>query len=225
METLQELQTEIDQLKTQNKDLLGKYDTARRDANVYSGMVHRFIRGLRNVAVGRQRSPIKKGCYPFIPLPSRELLEVLYELYQNGFLTFPHRRKSGERGRFLDAGAGIGNQVLLAQSSNFFYSSHGVEYDPRLVEVGNKLHDPGTIMHGDILTFDKYADYDVIYYYVPMNDREMQRAFEERLEDKMTVGSLVLAFGKNSYRINKDSRFLQIKMKCESERVFKKIAA
>lgn len=221
------LKAEINKLKDEKQALLKERDRINRTANVYGSMVYKFIRGMRNVATNRRENSLKSGCYPFIPLSSGELLILLNKLHQKNHLHFPHKTKTNYRGRFLDAGAGIGNQVLLADSTNYFFSSHGVEYDPRLVEVGNKLHDPGTIIHGDITTFANYADYDVVYYYVPMNNREWQMTFEEKLEDDLTVGSLIIAFGKNSPRIMKDPRFEKIDTedRHQSARVFKKVAA
>lgn len=162
-----------------------------------------------------------KGSFHFIPYSPQPFLQGLLQLNEKGFFRGPKKK-------FLDAGCGIGNQVLLARSTYIFSECCGIEINRSLVKKGQKLlADKTAIRQADILTYRSYHKFDVIYFWVPIIDYRLQQQFEERLEDKMKVGALLLAMGKRSHRIVKDKRFIQIRLNSSffPFTVFKKIKA
>lgn len=102
-------------------------------------------------------------------------------------------------GRFLDVGSGLGEKVFLAYALGRFSECHGLEYDPRTVAVAEFLlasiapRDPYPIqmLHGDALSFDRYADYDVIYTYRPFHDPNRMESLVRRIALQMKVGAVL----------------------------------
>jgi SAM-dependent methyltransferase len=98
---------------------------------------------------------------------------------------------------FLDAGCGIGNIVALASAVGF--KSHGIELNREYLKIARKL--TACIQYkpyfecANIITFDRYHMYDLIYYYVPIQDHILQAAFETHLIRKMSVGAFMLPSG------------------------------
>ncbi|MCI0556691.1 MAG: class I SAM-dependent methyltransferase, partial [Anaerolineae bacterium] len=80
--------------------------------------------------------------------------------------TYPQFHDTGLK--FLDAGCGIGMSVRLAQYH--YFEAHGLELDrtciTRAKRVFGKDH-ASRLIHGNILRFDRYGDYDAIYFWVP----------------------------------------------------------
>ena len=93
---------------------------------------------------------------------------------------------------FLDAGCGIGNIMLIARVAGFEVA--GIEYDPELAKVAKRL----TCSHvhvGDIAEYSQYKKYDVIYYYVPITNRDKMMRFCNRLGKRMRIGAYVIPLG------------------------------
>jgi len=128
--------------------------------------------------------------------------------------------------RFLDAGCGPGNIMLLAQQLNVSgdYSHraqfHGIELEKEGAQLGrlltgsqalktveDKFNSLMYIHNTDILTFKHYKKFGIIYYYCPIKCKPLQILFEERLEDQVNVGTIILPNLKQGTNIHHDSRF------------------
>lgn len=163
--------------------------------------------------------------YHFIPLHDRE---VFHRLYSTRML-IKELRKAGEWPndyvRFIDAGCGPGNIMLLAQDVRMGNKAwlleyvHGIELDKKGAEIARLFtasdapakrapyRNDHVVYNGDILTFKYYKHYNVVYYYCPIKFLPLQVLFEERLEDEVMPGTLILANLKQSRVIGKDPRF------------------
>ena len=97
--------------------------------------------------------------------------------------------------RFVDVGCGAGSKLVAA--AQIFDRVEGIELDPRSVEVARGLLGamPQTnwaLHHADALAFDGYAEFDVIYFYEPIHDRQTQIALETKICDMVPDGTLLL---------------------------------
>jgi SAM-dependent methyltransferase len=98
--------------------------------------------------------------------------------------------------RFLDVGCGGGMMVLLA--SGLFSCADGFDLDPAYVAAANaaftrmrsaRCH----AFEANALTFDRYADYDVIYFYQPIWDSDLLREMENRIIASARPGTVIAA--------------------------------
>lgn len=142
-----------------------------------------------------------QGFYHFIPLDShacQNLQEVFHYLAKL-------KNNPNESPRFIDVGSGMGNIMLLA--TPFFSRINGIELAKAYVNKSNTFfkslacytntawqHGLKTI-HANILTFRKYHEYDVLYYYVPIIQEDVMTKAAERIADKMKVGAHIIPYG------------------------------
>lgn len=161
----------------------------------------------------------KEGSYPFIPMdPHRVIQEfvLLREQLKSIKNWSGHKVK---KSKFLDAGCGVGNVMLIAKAANLCKQVHGIEYFDETYERARLLlglvdHEKfNTFIHkDDILKFENYNRFDVIYYYCPFSDHRLEAMFEERVEDSMKIGAILLPHLKRSTAIQDDSRFERLKI-------------
>ncbi len=158
------------------------------------------------------------GHYPFIPTyKPATLLQCLCEVRD-------YIRK--KRGRdphnpslsFLDCGCGIGNIMLLARSIDGYGTVAGIEYDNATHRVAQELLPYNEdITRGDLINFNGYGNFDVIYYYEPISCQEKSKIFYKKLISGMKVGAVIIPNG-NSYLFREDpmKRFKQLSIDCRT---------
>jgi len=165
---------------------------------------------------GKSTSPL----YHFIPLG---LDDGLHQLHCVKEYIKENRKGRDEPYRFLDAGCGPGNIIMQAQKYDVLERPshyHGIELDKKGASLARiLLRAPITkrpwssscnIWNTDIVTFKYYKKYDVIYYYCPISHSPLQSLFEEILEDKVKVGTIIMPNLKQNWEFRKDKRFKQI---------------
>jgi len=145
-----------------------------------------------------RRRCYREGHYHFIASHSIGHLSRAFILAHNELRKdFPCRAL-----KFLDAGCGVGNIMLLAKSVHFNngFDVYGIEFDPEIAEVAKKLtrHVNGRIHVGDISTYTKYHQYDLIFYYVPICNMEKMHKFANTLAKQMKLGAYVICTGSSS---------------------------
>lgn len=138
-------------------------------------------------------SRYKMGHFRFIPrgvhcatrmvLNARNYLEIQH----------PSRRHF----TFLDCGAGVGNIMLLAKFAGL--DAYGIEYDKRTLNRGHKVlkqfrfPDPKKkLFQGDLLEYDSFHKYDILYGYRPLSDIEKETQFEKKLMLGMKKGAIMV---------------------------------
>ena len=131
-----------------------------------------------------QYNVARQGDYfPFIP--SSDAAWVIDRL------TRVQMHQDGMKLKLIDCGCGIGNVMLLAKSIGYYV--YGIEYDLESSKIAESLTD-SKVVCGDILTFDGYADFDVIYYYTPIRDVDKMRKFLEKIINDMKVGGIIVSY-------------------------------
>lgn len=169
----------------------------------------------------RAKMKTPKDRYPFIPLSTEEALHQLL-----GAIDHLRKREDNKyytKYSFLDAGCGFGNIMMMAAEVGF--KPYGLEIDERLITHAKRVnYHWRNIRHKDILKYTRYGQFDVIYYYCPFCNGKLQQKFEERVEDQMKVGAILMPNLKVSNRIEKDKRFKLIQMKGRGLRFFKKVS-
>ena len=130
-----------------------------------------------------------------------------------------------QRPRFLECGAGFGFVTEMARELGF--AATGVEIDPRYVAWARRLFPLARVVEDDLLTFDDWAGWDVIYYYAPFHDEhpDVARAFEEKVEDRLKPGGIVIANHKVSERWRTDPRFEVLRSEADIAFVLRKRSA
>lgn len=136
----------------------------------------------------------KLGAFGFVPC--REITEFI-KVFK---ATFDYLTKKVNKDlSFLDAGCGVGNMMLLAHSVGFI-KTNGIEIDEKTARIARKLlkcamHEYDyKVIRADLTRYDKYKDYDVIYYFQPMHDGSILK-FLHLLGKNMKVGAVVIANG------------------------------
>lgn len=180
------------------------------------------------------RTPTRNGSFPFIPSNTSLVFEdfmmlsnVLFcdksDLTSSNELqareAWDCRNNCNDGIKFLDAGCGIGNIMLIAKVIELGTSFHGIEYfDDTYQKALNWLGISGRgkseeykIFKKDILDFTKYHDYDIIYYYRPFEDTSSQIKFEMLVENSMKIGGILIPRSKRGIvQITEDKRFRSI---------------
>lgn len=158
----------------------------------------------------------KNKSYPFIPYPSYSAVEQIY-------VAFNRLGSEWNKYSFLDAGCGIGNIMLLANKAGFI--AHGLEIDPTILKTASKINRSMflNMEKQSIMTYKHYGYHDVIYYYCPYASCKKERLFEERVENEMKVGAIVIPNYKISKELYNDKRFESIPISKDRHPIYIKI--
>lgn len=160
--------------------------------------------------------------YSYIPLDLSEFFDTMYDLesalsndadYADSDLK--HRRVD-----FIEAGCGPGRNLCILKATNRFElrKIHGIDLSEPMIEQGRSIFGLGdNIWPADCLTFD-FSAYDVIYFYRPIADIDLEKQFEDYLVSNMRAGAYILGCGNLS--LSEDRRLLA---KCDADRVYKKL--
>ena len=122
--------------------------------------------------------------YPCIPLHTSRFLELV-----RGALDI---YKGKEKTRFIDAGCGVGDKVVLA--SMFFDYSCGVELSRFIASCGrsiNRLSSRDELLEGDITTFD-FSPYNIVYAYNPIQTYDGMYDFFKNLVKTASPGTVCM---------------------------------
>lgn len=124
--------------------------------------------------------------------------------------------------RFLECGAGFGFVADLARELGFGVT--GLEVDPRYVTWARRLFPLTRVIEQDLLTYEDWGSWDVIYYYAPFHDArpDVATSFEETIEEKLKPGGVVIANHKVSERWKADPRFQELRAESDIAYVFRK---
>jgi 2-polyprenyl-3-methyl-5-hydroxy-6-metoxy-1,4-benzoquinol methylase len=150
----------------------------------------------------------KNGSYSFIPFSTRIAVAQIIKAYDLLRLSITADNPYPSY-KFLDAGCGIGNIMLLAGKTGF--NVYGLEIDPTIIRFVKEIGIySNNIIKQNILTFKHYNKYDVIYFYRPIINGNKQARFENRVKDQMKQGAILIPNLIVDMSIKKDSRFKEI---------------
>jgi SAM-dependent methyltransferase len=175
------------------------------EREMFFNVINRFV-GLHSMEAMRATRN-EPGCeYPFVAMDTRQVLAQLR--FAGHYLGLAPDGEGEVRPRLLDVGCGIGNVLLFAEQLGF--DVHGIEKDDYPYRIAARLFGAERIEQADIWSYDRYGDFEVIYYYRPFSDREPQLRFEKMIEDRLQPGGLLIANHKNSDGIGRDPRFRRL---------------
>lgn len=151
------------------------------------------------------RHPIKKGCFPFIPLRSDHAIKLVMKAAElMGVKNNWMQDKS-----FLDVGCGAGNICLLADAAGF--RANGLDLDRAALNIAKKrVTDHSRFFCIDALQFDSYHKYDVIYFWRPISDAEKMAELEARIMADMKVGAIAVIVWPSISVWHFDKRFKKV---------------
>lgn len=189
------------------KDLSDDFDLTRAIDEMRSGIATVERMREKNMllaaalnGVGRKVLPssvTKEGSYGYIPLDVNHFLDAMLalEVCLAEDPDYQHSEKPHRLCTFLEVGCGIGRNMHLLGATDRFALERicGFDVVPEYVEIGRKLFGLGeTIYVDDALTFD-YGGFDIIYFYRPFHDDDLQKQFEKRLIETCRRGAYILA--------------------------------
>jgi SAM-dependent methyltransferase len=158
--------------------------------------------------------PHRPESWSYVNWATRDVIEQL----QTARAQFPELM----RPKFLECGAGFGFVTEMARELGF--AATGVELDPRYVTFARKIFPLVRVLEEDLNTFEDWSSWDVVYYYAPFHDdhADLARAFEEKVEDELKPGGIIIANHKVSERWRRDPRFQELRNEADIAFVLKK---
>lgn len=173
------------------------------EQDILFGVINRFIGYFTRQAVPQTINDTTYE-YPFVAMDTRQAYEQIR--LARDFLD--KERGDGGSRRFIDIGCGIGNILLLAEMMDF--EVFGIEKDTASLTTAKSLLGEQCVSQEDIWSFDAIKDYDVVYYFRPFCEKNLQLKFEQHVEDSIKPGSILIANRKMSEQIDADERFLRL---------------
>lgn len=176
-------------------------DDEERD--ILFGVINRFIGFFtRDSQRHSQNDPGSE--YPFVPMDTRQVYAQVK--FVRDLLTEASGPETSHS--FLDIGCGIGNVLLFAELMDF--TVFGLEKDEYPCSIAAKLIGQEEVIQQDIWEFDDYHHFDVIYYFRPFHDGNLERRFERFIEDQLKPGGVLIGNRKMSDEIESDPRFIRL---------------
>lgn len=161
----------------------------------------------------------KNKSYPFIPYGTRTAVAQIMKAYD--VLDSARRPNTYSVYKFLDAGCGIGNTMLLARKIGL--DAYGLEIDPTILRFAKEIGIcPNNIIKQNILTYKSYGKYDIIYFYRPIKNGAKQTKFEKHVKDQMKQGAILIPNLMADQRLETDTRFKKVLVERFS-RIYQKI--
>ena len=112
--------------------------------------------------------------------------------------------------KFIDAGCGLGYICEVARINELH--AEGIELNPVLCDIGEEIF-PDIIFHNmNVMDFNRYGEFDIIFYWLPFCNQELQLKFKTKIEDEISVGSYIITYEEEKQGIGKDDRFIPINL-------------
>lgn len=136
-----------------------------------------------------------KKRWHYIPRNTDDFLRLYLTLFEDKEFQKLLKKREYEFIKFLDAGCGIGIICQLA----YFYAdlqgmsvqATGLEIDPDLLKTAKSMFIGGAIdfHEQNILTYNSYADFNIIYYYQPIKEAALRQQFEIKIWEEARPGT------------------------------------
>lgn len=168
------------------------------ELDVFFGIINRFIGYFTQDSI-RHTANDTTSEYPFVPMDTRQAYDQI-KLAQ-GLVT-------SKNPTFIDVGCGIGNVMLMAELMDF--QVYGIEKDEYPFKIARKLMGKETVAQDDIWQFDRFDQFDVIYYFRPFAEKKLQYKFEKLMEDSLKPGGILIANRKMNMDIDDNPEFTRI---------------
>jgi len=131
----------------------------------------------------------EEGAYGYVALNLNDCLDSLLDLENilKGDPDYCHSDLAYRPCAFIEAGCGTGRNIFLMKHADRFHFHKVVGFDISdiYIEHGRRLFGLGEdIFVADCRTFD-YGGFDIVQFYRPYSDEEMEAAFERHLIGSM----------------------------------------
>ncbi len=173
------------------------------EQDILFGVINRFIGYFTRQAVPKTSNDTTSE-YPFVAMDTRQAYEQIRMARQYLLKIGLHHPPL----RFLDIGCGIGNILLLAELMDF--EVFGIEKDTGSLSIACNLVGKEFVSREDIWNYTKIDEFDVVYYFRPFCEKKRQLAFEQRIEDSLKPGAILIANRKMNSSINEDPRYRRV---------------
>jgi 2-polyprenyl-3-methyl-5-hydroxy-6-metoxy-1,4-benzoquinol methylase len=186
------------------RELAKRLQTESERANVFHSIFASLVSSARNHLYKSNMAErmAKVGGFVFIPSHDWSVLQRIRKAFLIHERLFP-RNQRDKFGRvppvkFLDCGCGPGNILLLAagvaETLSICHEVHGLEYDPVAVMMAEAICSPRGIkvQQANILEYEGYENFDIIYFYRPLSDAHKEWEFERRLFSSVKPGTIII---------------------------------
>jgi SAM-dependent methyltransferase len=167
------------------------------DALVFSELLDRIQDSLRDwIAGGIGTLEGRPESWGFVGVRSAQALAQL---------RLARQATAAKSPAFLECGSGFGFVAALARELGFNVT--GIEVVPTYVEQSRRFFPSVRVEEADLLTFDRFGAFDVIYYFNPFADDEVQAGFERRIEAALRPGGIIIANRKLTHSFREGGTF------------------
>ena len=173
------------------------------EQDILFGVINRFIGFFTRQAVPNSTNDTARE-YPFVAMDTRQAYEQIRLARQHLQARRPHPHSL----KFIDIGCGIGNILLLAELMEF--EVFGIEKDTGSLAIARELVGEASVRQEDIWNYTKLDEFDVVYYFRPFCEKTQQLKFEQRIEDHLKPGAILIANRKMSSGIDDDHRYQRL---------------
>jgi SAM-dependent methyltransferase len=160
----------------------------------------RFDEYFRNMAKNSHNELLGDNSYQYCQTPLDFFCEALNII----------EKKEGNLNnkKFLDIGCGLGTLCEIARMKGLI--AEGIEINPILYNISKQLFPDIKIHEMNIMNFNNYNEFDIIYYWLPFRNPKLLMEFKEKVENNIRIGSYIVIYEEELQEIGKDSRFLNI---------------
>lgn len=168
----------------------------RIDTDYVLNEIIQHIEELVTPRIDRERT-YEQGMYPCIPFSNQSFLNRLQDA-MDILQAVGTRDDKGGRPKFIDVGCGIGMKVKMAALAGL--EAHGIEYHKEYVRLAHRLVNQSCITRGDAREYKRYGEFDIIYFYCPMANHDLQIQLEKTIYEQAKEGAVLIeALKQNDY--------------------------
>ena len=176
-------------------------------------ILKRINKYFNNISSDKHNEILGEDSYKFFLLPI-DFIDGLLELVKGVEKNFGGMK-------FLDVGSGVGYICGLAERMGLI--AEGIELNPKLFEISTQMFPEIKFYEMNCMDFRNYCNYDIIYYWLPIRNPELQARLKARIEDEIRIGGYIILGEEEKQDTGKDERFIGINCDKFDNKIWKKI--
>lgn len=177
-----------------------QYIIERIKTDIFYHILYKFNTYFRNIAEESHNKILGNDSYRYFQTP--------LDFFESAMSVIKEREVNFKGKKFLDVGSGIG--CLCGVAAFLGLNAEGIELNPILYEVSKQIFPEVQFHNIDARDFNNYKDYDIIFYWLPFNNPELQQILRKKIEDDILIGSYIILFEEETQFCGKDDRFIDI---------------
>ena len=165
-----------------------KYTPLQQLNTVHMNLIGGFSKYITEITSGRE---VSAASWHFIPAYTMYNIEAFQDLRDY----FERKRISIKKQKFLDCGCGIGNVMLTYMRIMEIGDEniYGIDHNQEALIIANSAFGFTNLIHQDLFKFEKYDEFDVIYFYQPFHNYNLQWEFEDHVISKVKPGTVIIS--------------------------------